>query len=247
MRLRVDQPFGHVSVKLCNVLPDGSVALITRGMLDLRHRGVWPQDPHGAVGAAPEDLVPGEWIDVALEFEATTWALLPGNTLRLAIAGTDWPNCWPPPGPVTLDVDTGSIELVLPHVALPDSTHGFAPGAGPSPDDADGVTWRFEHDVLTGETRAITRYGGTYDGAHGATITDDYAGTVGVSVDDPSRAWVSGHSSFEITWDEVTARAESVLSVRSDATSFEVELELLVWENGVELAHRTWQRTLHRR
>ncbi len=35
---------------------------------------------------------------VEVELEATTWTLVPGRTLRVAIAGTDWPNCWPSAG-----------------------------------------------------------------------------------------------------------------------------------------------------
>ena len=136
MRVRSDQRYGHVSVKLCDVLPDGSSALIARGMLDLRHRGCWPADPGGDVGRRPAALVPGEWLDVVIEFEATTWTLEPGHTLRLAVAGTDWPNCWPPPGPLTLEVDTAAIELVLPIVELPDSEHQFVAGSGPSADEA---------------------------------------------------------------------------------------------------------------
>ena len=116
LRVRSDHDYGHVSVKLCDVLPDGSSALITRGMLDLRHRGAGRPTHAARSGGRRQPLVPGEWIDVVIELEATTWTLEPGHTLRLAIAGTDWPNCWPPPGPLTLEVDAGAIELVLPIV-----------------------------------------------------------------------------------------------------------------------------------
>ena len=111
--MRSSAPVGHVSVKLCDVAPDGTSTLITRGMLDLAQRGVWPSDPFGEVGAAPQPVVPGEWMDLKLQFEATTWTLLPGHRLRLAIAGTDWPNCWPPSQPFTLGVRRGSVRLVL--------------------------------------------------------------------------------------------------------------------------------------
>jgi predicted acyl esterase len=246
LRVRSDQTYGHVSVKLCDVGPDRASTLITRGMLDLRHRGCWPADHRGTVGQPPRDLDPGEWIELELEFEATTWTLEPGHTLRLAIAGTDWPNCWPPPGPVTLQVDTAAIELVLPVVELPASTHTFRPGGGVHADDGDGVTWRVEHDVLGRETRAITRYGGTYTGAHGATITDDYRGEVGVSTLSPADAWARGTSSFEISWPGVSVRTESRLSVVSNAETFDVTIDLHVSENGAEIAHRIWQRTLPR-
>ncbi len=246
MRVRVDQAYGHVSVKLCDVAPDGSSALITRGMLDLRHRGCWPADPAGAVGARPSDTIPGEWNDIAIELEATTWTLEPGHVVRLAVAGTDWPNCWPPPGPVTLDVDVASIELVLPLVDLPASNHTFQAGSGPSPDEAEGVEWRIEHDVLGRETRVATRYGGTYDGLHGAVVSDDYRGQLGVSTVDPSRAWARGHASYVIEWPEAIVTTESTLEVTSDAEAFDVTIRLKVRDGDSEIADRAWHRRLPR-
>ena len=246
LRVRSDQVFGHVSVKLCDVLPDSTSALITRGMLDLRHRGCWPADTAGAVGRQPADLSPGEWVDVVIELESTTWTLVPGHTLRLAIAGTDWPNCWPPPGPVELEVDVSAIELTLPLVDLPESSHRFTPGAGPSADEADGVEWRITHDVLARETRVSTRYGGTYAGSHGAVVTDDYRGELGVSTIDPGRAWARGRSVYSIEWPEVTARAEATLEIVSDASRFDVRLGLHVADGDRTLANRAWQFELPR-
>ncbi len=247
-RVRSDRPYGHVSVKLCDVFPDGTSALITRGMLDLTHRGCWPADDRGDVGRVPQPVEPGEWITVDVAFEATTWTLVPGHVLRLAIAGTDWPNCWPPPGPLTLEVDAASVELALPLTTdLQPSTHTFVPGAGPSDDEADGVVWRVEHDVLARETRVVTRYGGTYSGLHGATVTDDYRGELGVSTVDPAVAWARGAATFAIEWPEATVRTESTLSVVSDATEFDVTIELRVWDGDDQIADRRWTRRLSRR
>jgi predicted acyl esterase len=246
LRVRSDHDYGHVSVKLCDVLPDGSSSLVTRGMLDLRHRRCWPADSRGEVGRTPEPVVPGAWIDVVIELEATTWTLEPGHTLRLAIAGTDWPNCWPPPGPLTLEVDAGAIELMLPIVALPESQHCFAPGSGPAPDEAEGVEWTIAHDVIARETTVATRYGGTYQGAHGATVTDDYRGTLGVSVANPSRAWANGRSTYSIEWPEGRARTESTLDVRSDEATLTVTIRLRVWDGDDEIADREWRTTLPR-
>jgi predicted acyl esterase len=246
LRLRSDHDYGHVSVKLCDVLPDGSSALVTRGMLDLRHRRCWPADPRGEAGRPPESVVPGVWIDVGIEFEATTWTLEPGHSLRLAIAGTDWPNCWPPPGPLTLEVDAGAIELELPIVSLPDSQHAFVPGSGPAPDEADGVEWTIGHDVLARETTVSTRYGGTYGGLHGAAISDDYRGALGVSVANPAHAWARGSSTYAIGWPEGRARTESTLEVRSDEATFDVTMRLRVWDGDDEIADREWRTTLPR-
>ena len=247
LRVRSDQQYGHVSIKLCDVFPDGTSTLITRGMLDLTHAGCWPADEHGEVGRSPRPLTPGDWMDVEIGLEATTWTMLPDHTLRLAIAGTDWPNCWPPPGPVTFEIDRSELVLRLPVVdGLPETSHVFTPGAGPSDDEAEGVEWRTEHDVLARETRVATRYGGTYEGSHGAIVTDDYRGELGVSTVDPALAWARGTSSFEIRWPEATVRSESTLSVESNEHRFEVELALVVHDDGVEIARRTWRATLAR-
>ncbi len=247
LRVRSDQTYGHLGVKLCDVFPDGTSALITRGMLDLTHLGCWPADERGEVGRAPSPLVPGEWIDVELGLEATTWTLEPGHVVRLAVAGTDWPNCWPPPGRVTLDVDASSVVVALPVIdGLADSAHVFEPGAGPSADEADGVVWRIEHDVIGRETRVVTRYGGSYEGRHGASVTDDYRGELGVSTVDPARAWARGTARFEIAWPEATVRTESSLSAISDRASIQVELSLDAYEGERLVARRKWSATIPR-
>lgn len=240
LRVRTDQQYGHVSVKLCDVAPDGTSALITRGYLDLTHRGVWPADGSGSRDATPRPFTPGEWIGVRVELEATTWTLVPGHALRLAIAGTDWPNCWPPPGPVTLEVDPDELDLVLPMVALPESAP-LPAGPGPTGDPREGAEWRVEHDVLGDVTVATTRYGGPYDGAHGARVVDDYRGEVGVSTKDPGVAWARGTSVYEITWPATSVRTEATLDVRSEGAVLTATVELRVWEHGEPFAERRWE------
>ncbi len=243
LRVRSDRPFGHLSAKLCDVAPDGSSALVTRAMLDLTHRGCWPADPWGDVGAEPRPVPVGvgEWLEVRLELEATTWTLEPGHLLRLALAGTDWPNCWPPPGQLTLSVDAATVRVDVPIVdGLPDTAVRFIPGSGPRDDEADGVVWQVEHDVLGRETRVATRYGGTYPGAHGAIVTDDYCGRLGVSTTDPARAWARGSASFEICWPEATVTSRSTLSITSDERFFDVEIGVVVHDGTDEIADRRW-------
>jgi hypothetical protein len=249
LRVRASAAAAHVSVKLVDVFPDGTAALITRGMLDLARRGCWPEAPHGRPGAAPQPLVPGEWVDAEIELEATAYRLAPGHTLRLSIAGSDWPNCWPPPAPVTLTVDRAALRVRLPLVsgaAL--SSHRFGAGRGPSDDDAEGVVWRIEHDVLGRETRVVTRYGGEYEGTHGARIADAYDGTLGVSTRDPGRAWARGTVSLAITWPGIdTCRTVSTIDVRSDANAWHVAIELVATEGDREVGRRSWRESIPRR
>jgi hypothetical protein len=100
--------------------------------------------------------------------------------------------------------------------------------------------------VLARETTVSTRYGGTYEGLHGATVTDDYRGTLGVSTVDPAKAWARGVTKFAIAWPEASARTESTLDVRSDEHAFDVTLRLRVWDGDGEIADREWRTTLPR-
>jgi hypothetical protein len=120
-----------------------------------------------------------------------------------------------------------------------------------APDDADGVVWRIEHDVLGRETRVVTRYGSSYDGSYGARVTDDYAGTVGVSTIDPGAAWATGRSSFTVTWPlegggEITCAAVATLEMRSDADHYHVHVDVEATLDGESFDARSWTRSIPR-
>jgi uncharacterized protein len=251
MRVRSSADVGHVSVKLCDVAPDGTSTLITRGMLDLTHRGCWPADALGEVGRQPSPLTPDEWIDVSIELEATTWVLIPGHRLRLAIAGTDWPNCWPPKSPFVLGVDRGSVRVELPVTDdLPFTAHRFGHAPGPGADDAEGVEWRFEHDVLARESRVHSRYGGRYEGTHGTVVDDCYEGSLGISTVDLSKGWARGRSRFDLTFalesGPTVCSTEARLDMHSDSEAFHVTLTLRAERDGQLVGERTWIESLPR-
>ncbi len=247
MHVRSSAQVGHVSVKLCDVAPDGTSALITRGMLDLSHRGVWPSDPWGEVGASPTPVVPGEWIDLRIQFEATTWTLLPGHRLRLAIAGTDWPNCWPPSQPFTLGVRRGTVRLVLwTAESMPPMSDALVSVPTKGTASHDDVDWRYEHDVLARETRVHTRYGGTYPGTHGTMVTDVYEGHLGISTIDLSNGWARGRSHYTLEMPEGVCTTEAILDMRSDRDAFHVEITLTAMLDGEPFATRHWTEHLPR-
>jgi hypothetical protein len=148
---------------------------------------------------------------------------------------------------VVLDVDSASVVLQLPVVDdLTAAGHEFAPGRGPASDEAEGVVWRIEHDVLGRRTEAHTRSGGSYEGEHGALVTDDYRGRLGVSTENPAIAWAEGSASFELRWPEATCRSEATLSMRSDERTIEVEIDLAVTDEEHDIARKHWSATLPR-
>ena len=238
-------PVAYLSAKLCDVFPDGTSVLVTRGLLNLAHRS-----GHDA----PTPLEPGTATPIEIELEATSWIFEAGHRIRLSLAGSDWPNVWPPPAAGTLQVERGSVELRLPVLdgpgelptpALPPSTGKdahVASDVGEAP-----VVWRFEHDVMGRETRAVTGSGSSYEGEFGAQIGESYEGSVGVSTDDPAIAWARGRAVYRVAWPEATVRAEARLDLRSDASAYHVVVDLVAEEPDGTVRHeKRYERTIPR-
>jgi len=238
-------PIAYLSAKLCDVFPDGSSSLVTRGMLNLAHR---------ESRETPSALERGRPYEVAFDLEVASWTFEEGHRVRLDLAGTDWPNAWAPPEPVTLAIDRATATLTLPVLEGPSPVAG-APSFAPARrgDEAipnrghDSYEWRIEHDVPSGETRAVVGNRGDYPAkADVPSFAERYAGTVTVRPDDPGRASAHGEASFEMRWPEATCATDVTLDVQSDRDEYRVKIDLMVREDGQERWHRTWDRTIPR-
>lgn len=237
-----DKPVAFVSAKLCDVFENGTSALISRGFLNLTHR-----DSH----SNPQPLDPGVVYEVSIDLTATSWVLPRGHRLRLAIAGTDWPNVWPPPEPVSLTLDPHRSALNLPVL---DGGEEFPaprlrpPSAATKAQNSESrVSWRVEHDVLERETRYVVDHGSTYETEMGARVTESYFGRVAVSNSHPGRSRAEGRIRFEIAWPEATVIAEVRATLASSAREYRLEMDLDVIHDGAGLGRRRWERTFPRR
>jgi hypothetical protein len=103
--LAADAPTVSVTVRLCDVSPEGKSTLITRGVLNLAHRDG---------SRDPRPLEVGQRVIVHVLLDAAAYALPPGHRLRVAVSPTYWPWIWPAPDPVVLTVYTGASYLKLP-------------------------------------------------------------------------------------------------------------------------------------
>lgn len=241
-------PVAYLSAKLCDVFPDGTSALVTRGLLNLTHRDSREE---------PAPLEPGVAYHVTFELEVASWVFEPGHRIRLDLAGTDWPNAWPPPGPVTLTVERSGSAIVLPTLdgpspiaerpVLPAPTREAHPLESSRGAEMPSVTWRIEHDVVAKETRAVTAYGGVSERDERRPKTEEwYEGTVGVSTEDPGRAWVRAHATNTLHFPEATVSGDVRWTIRSDAEAYDVELEAALTEEGKSVWSRRWQERIPR-
>lgn len=110
LRLRPSADAGPVVARLCDVAPDGTSTLVTRGALLTS-----PPTP-----------------DVTVELAATGHTVPPGHRLRLALSSGYWPWLWPDPEPAGFGLDPSHSTLTLPvrHLA---ADAGAAPVAFASP------------------------------------------------------------------------------------------------------------------
>ena len=245
VRLTVTVPHqvAFLSARLCDVFPDGTSALVSRGILNLAHR--FGHDE-------PRPLEPGLPTSVEVELEATSWVFEPGHRVRLALSGADWPNTWPPPYGGVLEVDRGTVELELP--VLEGGSVGAPPVfAPPRPGDEmdveqPPVVRRVQREA--GETRVVTGYGSVYRSSFESAIEEHYEGEVGVSRADPGDAWVQGAARYRIAWPEATVATEARLDLRSDATTYHVVVDVIAEEEGagkLGRIERRFERTIPRR
>ena len=99
------------AARLCDVAPDGSSALVTKGVLNATHR-----DSH----SDRRRSCPASRLELTIELDATSWLFEPGHRLRLSVSNADFPNTWPSPTLATSRLHRGAdrpSRLILPVVA----------------------------------------------------------------------------------------------------------------------------------
>jgi putative CocE/NonD family hydrolase len=231
LRVSADQPVAYLSVKLCDVFPDGTSALVSRGSLNLTHR-----DGH----TQPEPLTPGEVYDVDVELDACAYRFDPGQRLRIAAAGADWPNTAAPPRQVTLTVHGGTLTL----------PRWEGPSPHPAPtltvvesdelvESGEGVTWAIERDVLARVTRCVVDHGSSYETPDDGRATEHYRGTV--TVDHRTfEQRAHAETSHTISWPEATVSSRGVLDLVADAECYRVSIVLEATDGDEVVGRREW-------
>jgi predicted acyl esterase len=245
LKVASDQPVASISVKICDVFPDGTSALVTRGFLNLTHR---------TSSTSPQPLMPNVFENVDVELEATSWVFARGHKIRLSIAGADWPNIWSPPHPFALSVDRSTVQLMLPTVdnygagtpkfaPLKPTVHSESP---PSEHDVP-TQWRIERDVLAHQTIARTQYGGPSVVRDDGATHELYQGEVGVSTTDPTHSWVTATTRYQLDWPEAQCTVEARMRIDSDAEAFNVVIDVDADLDGVEFARKHYTQRILRR
>lgn len=235
----IDQPQGNLIVRLIDVHPDGTSTLITRGMLNLCHRGG---------NANPVPMVPGQVETVTLALDETGYRVVPGHRLRLAISTAYWPYILPGPAPVTAEISAGSgAVLHLPRaeelVAMEEPEPLDETPLKSHPEIEEGHSNRsVQHDLTAGLVHyRIDEDSGISENPHNAMQSrDTRQETWTIAPDDPLS--LRGELVFKAERQRDAWKTQTVSTIifTCTATTYDVEASVVAWEGGDEFHRKDW-------
>lgn len=252
LRLRLDVPHGQAIARLCDIAPDGSSALVTRGVLNLSAR-------HGRERS--DAWPPGGTEDVAFELNAIGHTFPPGHRIRLAVSSSYWPWIWPQTTSAGFTLDPAGSRLELPVHERGENTADKITFEEPEQSEPLGVSvpvtldeQRPERlvirDVAKGEWRLEVdpRHGGTRVHPDGLEFTEDALETYTIQENDPLSAhtrsdWTTRLHRPELAWD---VRIETRSEITCDAADFITSNEVVCKDGREIVFHRTWEKRIPR-
>lgn len=245
LRLASDHDRGHVIVRLCDVAPDGSSTLVSRGVLNLLAR-------EGMDTVTPMPV--GEDVDVEVPLVSAGYRFAPGHRIRVALANHYWPWVWPHAVEDTLDVDLAASTLDLPllgehtdDVAFGPPVHARplpigVPDGAPAPRPARLIS----HDVARGETTIVVDpgYGGTRRYPDGLAFHEWAQETYAITEGDPTSPRTESSWRIRLSRERWAASVETTSTITCEEDVFVCtnEVRATAERDGVSevVYDRTW-------
>ena len=208
LRLLPDGKSGQLAVRLVDVAPDGRGTLISHGFLNLRHH---------TSHAIPQDLTPGEAIDISVTLDQCAYRLPAGHRLRIAVSTAYWPFIWPAPTDAGVTLLEGTMSLPVRPTADGDEVAFPPPEAAPAWRATQRRALQYKRtettfDDGTQQLQILIDNGEMRDDQHGlatgSTCLEDWR----IHPDDPLSAEV------RIDWEETLERESWNIRTRCHAT-----------------------------
>jgi len=223
-------------VKLCDVAPDGTSALVTKGYLNVSHR-----DSH----TDPQPVEPGRPYEVEAELLACAWLFRAGHRIRVDVASADFQNVWPTPKLCETTLYRNAARpsrIVLPIVP---------PQNPPLPEPGFKLLEPIRREDLQPPEFCITQ------DVMNDTLTATYSASLGegrglvtsttVSAAHPEAVVVDARACFGATFGESEFVTDAHCVTSSDAEQFHHSVELDVKVDGEPRFHKTWSSSVPRR
>ncbi|MEV0260980.1 CocE/NonD family hydrolase [Streptomyces sp. NPDC050617] len=252
LRLTSQARRGQVIARICDVAPDGSSTLVTRGVLNLASR-------HGRDRSV--EWEPGATEDVAFDLNGIGHAFPPGHRIRLSLSSAYWPWIWPQPdgdgwtvhpshSTMDLPVRDASGDAARPSIAFEEPEQS-EPLAVDYPDaESPRPERRVIRDVATADwtLEVDPRYGGTRVYPDGLQFTEDALETYRIRTYDPLSArtrsdWHIRLHRPDIGWD---VKVDTESEITADETDFLTYNKVTCREGENIVFEREWRNRLPR-
>jgi uncharacterized protein len=242
----VSADIAALSVRLIDVAPDSTAALITKGVLNLTHR-----DSH----ADPSPVEPGQIYELNIQLDATSWLFEPDHSIRISIAAADFPNSWPTPkahtGMIYLGGDKASC-IKLP-VLGPQEPALPTPALQPPTPYTPLVTGYSDKPIFTVTRDHVAGTASVRIGTSGRTRISEQVelergsdATATVSEHNPAHATIRGVNHVTLHWPERTIDATARAQVESTADALHVTIQLNILLDGQPYHSRRWSKSVAR-
>ena len=247
LHLSSDQPQGLVAVRLCDLWPDGSSTLITRGILNLSQR-------NGK--SNPEAMIPGEVVEVMVELNHTAYVVPKGHKLRLAVSTSYWPIAWPAPTNTCLTIYSGLSLLKLPVLGKNATTEALTDFSKNTLEEEDPTTTmrEFRHNrkfsfntkqnVNVIEVKADNGKMKIKESGMEMGSKSLYRFSIGES--DPLSAIAEYEWEWEYGRGTWQTKTHTYTRITSDLNHFYLYAVLIAWENNKQVFKKVWDEKFKR-
>jgi hypothetical protein len=235
LKLSCDKPQGMIAVRLCDLRPDGTSALITYGYLNLTHR-----ESH----ENPTNVPVGTPIQATVILDQIAYRIPKGHRFRVAVSTSYWPSLWPSPETAEIAIEAGHIDIPERPLAVGDEITFEPPEAAPAWQAKElrpaSYARSCDMDEETGltHTRVSCDFGENEDLDHGLTsggwMKEDWS----IHPDDPHSASVTSE------WEKTGGRegqmwrTHVLAKMHSDKTDFFLSATVKAYENEVLIFER---------
>ncbi|MGP4020290.1 CocE/NonD family hydrolase [Saccharopolyspora sp. 5N708] len=246
LRLDCDVERANLTVRLCDVAPDGASTLVTRGVLNLLARnGRERIDPWR----------PGEPEAVTVDLSAIGYAFPPGHRIRVAVSTAYFPWVWPHGERATVELDPAESALLLPVRAAdsdgsisfdePEQAPPLAVRTEAAPERPERVVRR---DVASGEwiLEVDPNYGGSRTFPDGLTYTEAATETYRIRENDPLSATATSQWTISLRRADWLAEISTATELRATREEYIVDSRLDTAADGETVVSRSWQQRIPR-
>lgn len=238
LSLSADRPEAIIAVRLNTVAPDGTVARISYGLINIAHRDGFDRS---------HPLVPGEVVTVRVPLKVSGYRVPAGHRLRVAVSTQYWPLAMPLPDAATVTLHAGRLDLPRRRgdgAPAPDLGQAWSP----PPLEAEVITppargrIRITRDVATGRTDVdvVRNLGAIRIAETGTELRALGSERYSVEAGDPSTASSQALREAEFRREGWHARIVTRSTLTATPTGWRLAAEFDAYDEGRRFFSRNW-------